>query len=373
MDAGSPPNKGRHHTMTTQNIAEVSFVISWKTGDMVSKMNVVPTADVTQAMKSEASKNKRTLATFEQFPTLTRLRRENIALFLNALAKGEEEMSDEDLNERLRESLQEWINMPENGATEGANTAMSTTTTNPAPAATGATQASDKKAAAEAAAAAKKEAAEKAAAEKKALAEAAAAKKKEEREAAAAKRKEEIDAKNAAAKAARDEAAAVRQKEIDDRKAEREQNAAKAAAVLAETKAEHDAIVAAAETALGEATAALSQAKAARTAALKAIGEQYKVTVPGGTGTITQVDKSTSFVLEDDYIGLDGVVLPKGEKMTVKKIHLAGIRQGLENAAILEEIKKHFPGGGTTVKDVAWHRNMIKNGKMDEITGKRIG
>lgn len=358
--------------MTTQNIADVSFTISWKTGDMVSKIAVMSTDMVTDKMRSEASKNKRTLASMEQLKTLTRIRRENIALFLNALAKGEEEMSDDDLNERLRESLQEWINMPENGATTEASKAMNTTTTTSETPATGATQASDKKAAAEAAAAERKAQAEAAAAEKKAQAEAAAAQKKAEREAAAAQRKQEQEAKAAAAKEARDAAAAARQKEIDDRKAEREANAAKATEALEAAKAEHDAKVTDAETALAAATEALKSAKAARTDALKAIGEQYKIAVPGGSGTVTQVDKSTSFVLDDDYVGLDGVTIAKGERMTVKKIHLAGIAAGLENAKILEEIKKLFPNGGTTVKDVAWHRNMVKNGKIDAVTGKRI-
>lgn len=363
--------------MTTQNLADVAFLVTWRTGDVVSKLTTMPLASADVAARRDASKNKRTLASMAEMRTLTRLRKENVILFLNGFQKGEaDNMSDDDINERLQECLQEYINLPENN--EEANKAMSeNTTTGPA------TEPSDKKAAAAAAAEQKKAEAAAAAAQKKAEAEAAAARrkaeaetaaeqKKAEREAAAAKRKEEQEAKAAAAKAARDEAAKQRQAEIEQRKAEREQKTALAEAKLNETKATHDAAVAEAEAAVTSATEALKTARANRAAALKAIAEEYKVNVPGGSGTVTQVDKSSAFVLQEDYTGLDGVVIPKGEKMTVKKIHLAGIVAGLANQEILDEIKKMFPHGGTTLKDVAWHKNMVKNGRMVIDTGKRI-
>lgn len=341
--------------MATQNIADVTFQITWKKDDIVSKLNFLPTSEVTKEMKSAASKNgKTTIAPIEVLrDQFDRIKQENIVLFLNGFAKGESDSMDHDaVKERLQDVLQDFINME-----EGASTAMDTNVTPM----TGTNQPSDKKAAAEALAA-----------EKKAQLEAAKAKQLEEREAAAAKRKEEAEVKQAALKAEREAAAAEREAEAAAKKAEREAKAAEAEVKMAEAKAEHDEIVAAAEAELADAVQALKTAKEARTAALKAVAEEYKVSVPGGTGAVTSVPKSSSFILEDDYLGLDGVVIAKGEKLTVKKIHLAGIAAELTNQEIVDEIKKHFPHGSTTVKDVAWHRNMVKNGKMDAETGKRI-
>lgn len=328
------------------------YVAAVATGDVVKSLKVVAKDAMTEQAKKDFQRNKLRILDFNALVASTRIFKENFLVAINgATAKEVANFSNEDLGTRLQEALEDYVQAEIDNGNTGAETVSGSKKGGPPKKGNGAAKKDDapapmtdeEKAAAEKA---KAEAKEKAEAERKAKAEA------KEKAKAEAKEKREAEA---AAKAE------ARKKAQEEGEAE-----------LEKVKAEHDEKVAEAEEAVKDAQESLKEAKAARTEALKEVADKFKISMPGGASNITQVPKSTGFILEEDYEGLDGKVIPKGSKLTVKMIHLAGIKAGTGDEDIVAEIKKHFPNGSTTKKDVAWHKNMVKTGKMDPDTGKRL-
>jgi hypothetical protein len=83
-------------------------------------------------------------------------------------------------------------------------------------------------------------------------------------------------------------------------------------------------------------------------------------------------DQLAAFIEQHkDVLGqvrLPGLVTPKtgarkGER-AIKDVILEGLRDGLEAAAIVANVKAEFPHANTSNKDVSWYRGQVKSGRI---------
>ena len=381
--------------LSTIALADASFnILFGSSDDFVKSMSVQHKGDVTKKLRDDAKKEKdgiRRIVTLNQLAVSKRTVKEAVVIFLNVLpATGIEQVSDEDLAGALHRGLIEYLDninqehasmtIPSEATALSVQDDETVTSTDsaagaPTPAATepnAKTVAADqKRAAAEAAAQARKAAAE----QQKAAAEAAKAD-------AAAKKAAEAAAKKEAAEKAKAEQAAAKAQES----AAKAQKQAEAEAKLAVILQGSDGTIKSAEENARAALEALKAAKAAKAEALKVASAELGIPVKT-TGSTTDVPKSTALAISEP-LTVWGTTFPAGTNLRVKHLHIAGWKANFDeaikaaNAAagvpvptkddVVTKIKELFPTGSTSKKDVDWHWNMLRNGKIDSVTGKRL-